>query len=71
MARSLQPDAGATGSGGGNCPIKGNISRKGTDIYHVPGGASYAKTHIDTAKGERWFCTESAARAAGWRRAKR
>ena len=45
--------------------IKGNISRKGTRIYHVPGGASYPKTRIDTAKGERWFCTESDASAAG------
>ena len=30
-----------------------------------PGGAWYAKTRIDTAKGERWFCTEAKARAAG------
>ena len=45
--------------------------REGTRIYHVPGGASYAKTRIDTAKGERWFCGESEARASGWRRAKR
>jgi hypothetical protein len=22
---------------------------------------------IDESRGERWFCTESAARAAGWR----
>ena len=49
----------------------GDISKKGTRIYHVPGGAWYAKTRIDTAKGERWFCTEAKARAAGWRRAKR
>ena len=56
---------------GGDCRIKGNISRKGTRIYHVPGGASYAKTRIDTSKGERWFCSEAEARAAGWRRAKR
>ena len=57
--------------GVGDSRIKGNISRKGTRIYHVPGGAWYAKTRIDTAKGERWFCTEAKARAAGWRRAKR
>ena len=37
----------------GDCRIKGNISKKGTRIYHVPGGAWYAKTRIDTAKGER------------------
>ena len=29
------------------------------------------RTRINTSKGERWFCTESEARAAGWRRAKR
>ena len=26
---------------------------------------------INTAKGERWFCTDTEARAAGWRRSKR
>ena len=55
----------------GECRIKGNISRKGVRIYHVPGGQSYARTRIDTSKGERWFCGEAEARAAGWRRAKR
>lgn len=52
------------------CVIKGNISKSG-HIYHVPGQAFYAKTQIDTAKGERWFCTEAEARAAGWRKAQR
>ena len=61
----------AAATGAGDYRIKGNISRKGTRIYHVPRGRSYAKTRIDTAKGERWFCTEAEARAAGWRRAKR
>ena len=59
------------GVAAGDCRIKGNISRKGTRIYHVRGGAFYARTRIDTAKGERWFCSEAQARAAGWRRAKR
>ena len=62
---------GAARGRGGDCRIKGNISRKGTGIYHVTGGALYAKTRIDTTKGERWFCSEAEARAAGWRRAKR
>ena len=61
----------AAAASAGDCRIKGNISKKGTRIYHVPGGVSYAKTRIDTSKGERWFCTEAKARAAGWRRAKR
>ena len=52
------------------CRIKGNISRNGTRIYHVPGGRYYARTRIDASKGERWFCTESQARASGWRRSK-
>lgn len=48
------------------CPIKGNISKNG-HIYHVPWSRDYAKTEIDTRKGERWFCTESEALSAGWR----
>ena len=50
----------------GNCLIKGNISDNG-HIYHVPGSPSYSSTKIDESKGERWFCTEEEARAAGWR----
>lgn len=52
------------------CDIKGNINSKGERIYHVPGGRSYANTVIDTARGERWFCSEAEAQAAGWRPAK-
>ena len=53
----------------GACNIKGNISRNsGRRIYHVPGDPDYARTRISTSHGERWFCTESEARAAGWRR---
>lgn len=52
------------------CVIKGNISTNGEKIYHVPGCGSYAKTVIDEDKGERWFCVESDAENAGWRKAK-
>ena len=55
----------------GGCVIKGNISSKGERIYHVPGGEFYDRTKISPAKGERWFCTEGEARAAGWRRSLR
>jgi len=52
------------------CDIKGNIStKKGEKIYHVPGCASYDKTVIDESAGERMFCTEKEAKAAGWRKA--
>ena len=53
------------------CPIKGNIGKRGTRIYHMPGGAYYSRTKINEGKGERWFCSEDEARAAGWRRSKR
>jgi endonuclease YncB( thermonuclease family) len=52
------------------CDIKGNISRNGY-IYHVPTGLYYAKTHIDEKKGERWFCSEDEAIAAGWKKSNR
>ena len=53
------------------CLIKGNISASGERIYHVPGGQYYNATRINTSKGERWFCSENEARAAGWRRSLR
>lgn len=49
------------------CDIKGNINRKGQRIYHLPGSRFYEQTQINTANGERWFCNEEEARAAGWR----
>lgn len=54
----------------GECKIKGNVSANG-QIYHMPGQADYTKTRINERGGERWFCSESQARSAGWRRAKR
>lgn len=50
-----------------DCPIKGNISSNGNRIYHAPWSRSYSKTRIDESKGERWFCDEAEALAAGWR----
>jgi endonuclease YncB( thermonuclease family) len=55
----------------GSCVIKGNISSNGERIYHVPGGQWYDETKISESKGERWFCSEAEARAAGWRPSKR
>ena len=49
------------------CLIKGNINSKGEHIYHVPGSRWYDKTAVNTAAGERWFCSEDDARSAGWR----
>lgn len=63
-----QPVASASPTTG--CQIKGNISRDGTRIYHVPGQQDYDNTRISESNGERWFCTEDEAQAAGWRRAR-
>ena len=52
------------------CLIKGNISSKGERIYHAPGCRYYNATVIEPQRGERWFCTEAEAVAAGWRRTK-
>lgn len=55
----------------GQCAIKGNISiGDGERIYHLPGQQYYSATRIDTSRGERWFCTEQQARAAGWRKSR-
>lgn len=53
------------------CLIKGNISRSGNRIYHVPGMHDYERTRIQERDGERWFCSEAEAQSAGWRRAQR
>ena len=52
------------------CNIKGNINTRGEKIYHVPGQRYYSDTRISASHGERWFCSEQEARAAGWRAAK-
>ena len=53
-----------------DCPIKGNINRKGERIYHTPWSPWYDRTRIDESKGQRWFCNEGEAEAAGWRPAR-
>ena len=47
--------------GPAGCTIKGNISSSGERIYHITGGQYYDRTKINTAKGERWFCSEAEA----------
>ena len=51
----------------GICRVKGAISEAGERVYHLPGGERYDPTEIDLTKGERWFCTEANAIAAGWK----
>ena len=61
----------AVSAGFSTCRIKGNISyNSGERIYHMPGQEDYFRTRITWSDGERWFCTEAEARAAGWRKAR-
>ncbi|MGH1417745.1 MAG: thermonuclease family protein [Hyphomicrobiaceae bacterium] len=48
------------------CAIKGNISRNGR-IYHAPWSPWYSRVRVSVSRGERWFCSESEAKAAGWK----
>ncbi len=48
------------------CRIKGNIASNGKRHYHTPRDKSYKLIKVSEAKGERWFCSQQEARAAGW-----
>lgn len=48
------------------CPIKGNVTSRGR-VYVLPWSRNYDNSRVRTARGERWFCTESEAQAAGWK----
>lgn len=58
--------AASEGHAPAGCPIKGNITKNGK-IYHAPWSPWYDRTRINLSKGERWFCSEADAVAAGWR----
>ncbi|MDR7125922.1 thermonuclease family protein [Pseudotabrizicola sp. 4114] len=68
--RRAAPVAAMAQTAPAGCDIKGNIGASGR-IYHRPGQRDYAATRIDLAKGEAWFCSEKAAKAAGFRAARR
>ncbi|MSQ26909.1 MAG: hypothetical protein EXR51_02055 [Dehalococcoidia bacterium] len=47
--------------------IKGTINDGSNRIYFVPGMRRYRVEQVDEQQGERWFCTEQEAVAAGWK----
>jgi endonuclease YncB( thermonuclease family) len=49
------------------CPIKGNVMH-GRRVYVLPWAQGYERVKVSSSRGERWFCSEAEARAAGWRR---
>jgi endonuclease YncB( thermonuclease family) len=48
------------------CPIKGQVS-SGEKRYLLPWSPNYDKVQIRPTRGERWFCSEQEALAAGWK----
>ena len=68
---AASPDSPTNDNTAGQCQIKGNISSRGERIYHVPEGQFYERTKISPTKGERFFCSEAEAEAAGWRASQR
>lgn len=51
------------------CPIKGKVEgRRGDTVktYHLPWSPTYVRLRVVSARGERWFCSEADARAAGF-----
>lgn len=49
------------------CPIKGQLTSGGR-VYVLPWSEEYDKIKLRLARGDRWFCSEDEARAAGWKR---
>ncbi|MFA5957214.1 thermonuclease family protein [Hyphomicrobium sp.] len=47
------------------CPIKG-VVRSSAKIYALPWSDVYAKARVRQERGERWFCSEDDAKAAGF-----
>jgi endonuclease YncB( thermonuclease family) len=48
-----------------NCPVKGVRGNDGLR-YLMPWNDGYARARVRTSRGERWFCSEAEARAAGY-----
>lgn len=49
------------------CRIKGDVSLSGDFIFYLPSHPSYKEIKIIRYNGGTMFCTEAAARAAGWK----
>jgi hypothetical protein len=60
------PEAHCDFADGAYSAIKGNITRYGEKVYHTPESRYFTATKIDEDAGERWFCKEAEALAAGW-----
>jgi endonuclease YncB( thermonuclease family) len=52
------------------CPIKGQVSGA-SRVYVLPWSPDYERVRVQKARGERWFCSEQEALAAGFKAAQR
>jgi endonuclease YncB( thermonuclease family) len=52
------------------CPIKGQVTGSAR-VYVLPWSPDYERTRVQKARGERWFCSEQEAVAAGFKAAQR
>jgi endonuclease YncB( thermonuclease family) len=52
------------------CPIKGQVTSE-RRTYVLPWSPDYDRVKVRTTRGERWFCSESEAAAAGFKLAER
>ncbi|MBO0763741.1 MAG: thermonuclease family protein [Hyphomicrobiaceae bacterium] len=52
------------------CPIKGQMTESAR-IYVLPWSPDYERVRVHRTRGERWFCSEAEALAAGFRAARR
>lgn len=55
-----------------SCIIKGNFEDKNPNkrLYYLPNCAQYQYVIVEKDLGERWFCSEKEAQAAGYKKAK-
>lgn len=59
-----------TSTSSGKClNIKGNVNSSGERIYHCPHWRDYDKTNMNLDEGDTYFCSETEAKAAGFRAA--
>lgn len=49
------------------CPIKGKVLARSAKVYMLPWASRYEKVRVNERRGERWFCSETEAQAAGWK----
>lgn len=48
------------------CDVKGVVGGDDRRVFYVPTDAAYAAVSVDSARGERLFCSDDEARLAGW-----